>query len=138
MTEGTNPEKTTPEKTKPDIGTIGWIDLTVPDAERVRDFYRDVVGWETSPVDMGGYSDYCMNVPDSDQSVAGVCHARGDNAGLPAQWLIFITVEDLERSVARCQALGGEVLMSATSGGHGRFCVIRDPAGAVAALYQPE
>ena len=26
---------------KPAIGSIGWIDLTVDDAERVRDFYAD-------------------------------------------------------------------------------------------------
>jgi predicted enzyme related to lactoylglutathione lyase len=26
-------------------GTIAWTDLTVPDAEKVRDFYAAVVGW---------------------------------------------------------------------------------------------
>lgn len=26
------------------VGQIGWIDLTVPGAESVRDFYREVVG----------------------------------------------------------------------------------------------
>jgi predicted enzyme related to lactoylglutathione lyase len=40
-------------------GQIGWIDLTVPDAEGVRDFYRDVTGWTTSPIAMGDYQDYC-------------------------------------------------------------------------------
>jgi predicted enzyme related to lactoylglutathione lyase len=29
---------------KPGPGQIGWIDLTVPDAEAVRDFYQDVTG----------------------------------------------------------------------------------------------
>jgi predicted enzyme related to lactoylglutathione lyase len=27
------------------LGNIGWIDLTVPDAEAIRDFYRHVTGW---------------------------------------------------------------------------------------------
>jgi len=31
---------------KSDIGTFGWVDLTVPDTERVRDFYKSVVGWD--------------------------------------------------------------------------------------------
>lgn len=35
------------------IGTIGWIDLTVKDGEGVRDFYQKVVGWESTPVEMG-------------------------------------------------------------------------------------
>ena len=41
-------------------GQIGWIDLTVPDAEAVRDFYQSVTAWSPSPVDMGGYNDFCM------------------------------------------------------------------------------
>jgi predicted enzyme related to lactoylglutathione lyase len=27
------------------VGTIGWIDLTVPDAKSLRDFYSAVTGW---------------------------------------------------------------------------------------------
>lgn len=30
---------------KPEIGAVGWFDLTVEDAESVRDFYAGVVGW---------------------------------------------------------------------------------------------
>jgi predicted enzyme related to lactoylglutathione lyase len=29
-----------------DVGKIGWLDLTVDDADAVRDFYREVVGWK--------------------------------------------------------------------------------------------
>lgn len=35
------------------VGSIGWIDLTVDDAPRVRDFYAAVVGWKPEPVPMG-------------------------------------------------------------------------------------
>lgn len=119
-----------------DLGKIGWIDLTVPDAENVRDFYCAVTGWRSEGVEMGGYQDYCM-VPPEGGAVAGVCHARGTNAGMPAQWLIYVTVADLEASLARCRALGGAVLQEPRGvGGHGRVAVIRDPAGAVCALFQ--
>lgn len=119
------------------IGSIGWIDLTVANAEHVRDFYRSVVGWETSPVDMGGYHDFCMNQPADGKSVTGICHARGSNAELPAQWLIYITVADLEQSLARCLEGGGKVLAGPKNyAGQGRYAVIQDPAGAIAALYQ--
>ena len=47
----------------PEPGTIGWMDLTVKDAVAIGDFYAKVVGWSTSPVDMGGYEDFCMNPP---------------------------------------------------------------------------
>ena len=74
----------------------------------------------------------------SGSAVAGVCHARGTNAGLPPQWLIYITVDDLDGRVQRCVELGGRVLMPPKGmGGQGRYCVIQDPAGAAAALYEP-
>mgnify|MGYP001596987029 FL=1 len=70
---------------KPEVGSIAWADLTIPNAEEVRDFYREVVGWKHSPVDMGGYSDFNMLTPTSDKSTAGICHARGVNEELPPQ-----------------------------------------------------
>src|SRR5262245_42193861 len=73
-----------------DVGKIGWIDLTVGDATRVRDFYEAVVGWKPEGVDMGGYQDFNMTQPATGSAVAGVCHARGVNAGFPAQWMIYV------------------------------------------------
>lgn len=126
------------ETQRPATGSVTWFDLTVPDATAVRDFYREVVGWSTTDFDMGGYSDYCMNQPGDGKTVAGVCHARGGNADLPPVWLIYIAVDDLDRSMERCRALGGEVLAGPRDmGPQGRYCIVRDPAGAVAALIQP-
>ena len=122
----------------PRVGTIAWADLTVPDADRLRDFYSAVVGWTAEPVEMGGYSDYSMQRPTDLQTVAGICHARGVNAGLPPQWLVYITVADVDASAARCVELGGTVIAGPRgSPEQGRYCVIQDPAGAVTALYQP-
>ena len=118
-------------------GRIAWTDLTVPDAERLRDFYADVVGWQPSPVDMGGYADFTMQGPGG-EPVAGVCHARGPNADLPPVWMIYINVDDLKASLERCRARGGTVLAGPRGMGQmGRYAVIRDPAGAVAALFEP-
>ena len=121
---------------KPATGTIGWIDLTVEDAEAVRDFYARVTGWRPEPVTMGGYDDFNMVAPGSGQPAAGVCHARGANASLPPAWMIYIVVDDLDASVDACRQNGGEVVAGPRSMGGDRYCVIRDPAGAVAALYQ--
>lgn len=118
------------------IGSIGWIDLTVEDADRVRDFYSAVTGWKPADVSMGKYSDYNMTMPASGTPAAGICHARGGNADLPPSWLIYIVVEDLDASVAACNERGGQVVAGPKNFGEARFCVIRDPAGAVAALYQ--
>jgi len=121
-----------------EVGSIGWFDLTVPNATEVRDFYKKVVGWKTADVAMDGYNDYCMNSPESGKTVAGVCHARGVNESLPPTWMIYITVKSAAASAKRCVAMGGSVLVEPKGlGGMGRYCVIRDPAGAVAALFEP-
>ena len=121
----------------PAVGSIGWLDLTVEAGEEVRDFYRKVVGWGAESVSMGDYDDFTMLTPGAGDPVGGICHARGGNAGLPAQWMIYIVVEDLDRSMADCRALGGDVIAGPRSMDGSRYCFIRDPAGAVAALYQP-
>jgi predicted enzyme related to lactoylglutathione lyase len=119
----------------PRPGMISWTDLTVEDADTIRDFYEAVTGWIPEALSMGGYSDYVMSA--DGEEVAGICHRRGSNAELPAQWLIYITVDDLDHSIAECQRRGGSVLTPPRSYGGGRYCVIKDPAGAVCALYQP-
>ena len=118
------------------VGSIAWRDLTVPDAGSVRAFYEQVVGWKLRPVSVGDYSDFEMLQPASGESIAGICHARGNNADLPPQWLIYIIVTDVAASAARCVELGGQVLVAPRSLSGGTFCVIRDPGGAVCALFQ--
>jgi len=122
--------------TPPKPGTIGWIDLTVEHADSVRDFYAAVAGWTPSALSMGDYNDYVMLTPEG-VGVTGVCHARGANAGLPAQWLMYITVADLDASLAEVTARGGERISAIRLMGEARYTVIRDPAGAVCALFQP-
>ena len=119
-----------------EIGSIGWLDMTVEDAPVLRDFYKAVAGWTTEEVDMGDYSDYVMQAPDSGTPVAGVCHARGSNADLPGGWLIYIMVADVEQAAAAAQANGGQVMVEPRGLAGGRFCVIKDPGGSVAGLYQ--
>ena len=119
-------------------GKIGWIDLTVDDATAVKDFYSQVAGWDSSAVSLGDYEDYCVQPAGSDAPVAGICHKRGANANIPSQWMIYITVENLTASMSRCEEMGGEIVCPRRDmGSHGDMCIIRDPAGAVAALIQP-
>ena len=117
------------------VGAIEWHDLTVNNAEKVRDFYCDVVGWESSAVSMGDYDDYNINLPGSGETIAGICHARGSNGALPPQWLMYVRVADIEQSAARCTELGGEVVDGPRIMAGNPFCVIRDPEGAVLALF---
>ena len=127
------------DETKIDIGTITWFDLTAENAEEIKDFYTNVVGWKSDPVKMNGYNDYNMNKPGDNQTITGICHAKGGNANLPPQWLIYITVEKIDSSAKKCVELGGKIISEPKDmQGYGRYCIIQDPAGAVCALFEPQ
>ena len=118
-------------------GRIGWIDITVDDADGLRDFYAAVAGLVPDPVSMGDYDDFNMTMPASGDAVCGICHARGGNSDIPGGWLVYFVVNDVEASVAACTANGGKIVVEPRGLAGGRFCVIEDPSGATAALYQP-
>ena len=121
---------------QPDIGSIAWRDLTVADAEAVKAFYCDVVGWKSAPQRMGDYDDYNIQTPRTGEIVAGICHARGENAKIPPQWLMYIVVADVAESARRCVEKGGKVIDGPRPMAGKNFCVIQDPAGAYVALIE--
>ena len=120
------------------MGTIGWIDLTVPNADEILKFYKEVAGWTDSPINMGKYDDYCVFGEDKKSPVAGICNKKGTNAKIPSQWMIYINVENIEISIQKCIENGGQQITPLKSmGEHGKYSHIQDPAGAVFALYEP-
>lgn len=118
-------------------GTISWHDLTVENAEEVRDFYSQVVGWEAAavPMDNGTYNDFCMNLPGTSETQAGVCHARGSNSKIPPQWIMYVGVEDAAASAQRCLQLGGEIIDGPREMDGVNYYYLKDPAGATIAIY---
>src|SRR5690554_5794573 len=117
-------------------GKIFWQDLTVEDAEHLRDFYSKVVGWTFEKVNQGEYDDYNMINPEDKEVVAGICHRRGELQDLPSQWLNYVMVEDMENSLAQCLAHGGRIIDGPKNMGQAKFVVIQDPAGAYLALME--
>jgi predicted enzyme related to lactoylglutathione lyase len=121
----------------PRTGLIKWADLTVDNAEEVRDFYSGVVGWNSAGFPVGDREDYVMSHPETGDVVAGICNQLGEIKGLPQQWLVYVTIEDLDDSIAACNELGGKVVFGPRdSETMGRWCVVEDPAGAVMALTE--
>jgi predicted enzyme related to lactoylglutathione lyase len=116
-------------------GRLGWIDLTVDDASRMRDFYGAVVGWTPQDVDMGEYADYSM-LDSGGDSVAGVCHRRGGNASQPPGWVPYFVVADLDAALASVGERGGTVGQTRTMGETMRWAVVHDPAGNAFALWE--
>ncbi len=126
-----------PDDSATPVGRIAWIDLTVTEAAATRDFYRQVVGWSVQDVQMEEtgerYVDFNMLGADG-EPVAGVCHARGVNLGLPPVWMIYLPVDGLPESLRRVQEGGGKIIATHETDGKDAYAVIQDPEGVYLAL----
>lgn len=123
---------------KYNIGSIVSADLTTPEADILRDFYKEVIGWECEELQMndadGAYPDYVMK-DDQGNWMGGICHARGVNKGIPPIWMIYINVADISDSIRKCKELGGKVIKESRSKeGVLQYAMIQDPAGAIMAI----
>ncbi len=122
--------------TQPPMGKIVWTDLTIPNAAQVRDFYAQVFGWKVQDIAVDEHTDFSMVDPASGDAVVGVCHALGENATQPPQWINYFSVANLEESIRVVEQNGGKVLTPVRGGAGWRFCVIQDPGGAVCGLME--
>lgn len=119
---------------KKGIGQILWRDLTVKNAEKIKNFYCEVVGWKAEPHDMGEYNDYNIVSSETGDVLTGICHAKDTNVNIPSQWMMYVNVEDVVKSVEACVQLGGKIVDGPRKMGDSDFCIIQDPEGAVLAL----
>ena len=74
-----------------------------------------------------------------DKCVAALCGLSPEQAeqGVPPHWASYVAVNDLEESLARVPALGGQILLPPRDIFEvGRLAVVRDPPGASLSLLQ--
>lgn len=114
------------------VGDWDWIDLTVQDADTRSRFYEKVCGWKRDAQDMSDHHDFNMDTADG-TSVAGMCHARGENAGLPDQWVPYVVVSHLQSANDAAEAEGGSVMQRRT-----RLAFLRDPGGVLFGVWEEE
>jgi len=110
------------------VGRISWLTLMVADLSSTCEFYEQVVGWARASGDVdGGFE---MRRPDG-VATATICHAGGDDEGIPSVWILSLPVDDFEESLRLVRDGGGEIIKGFTEGGH---AVVRDPIGVYIAL----
>jgi predicted enzyme related to lactoylglutathione lyase len=132
------PAETIPAPDEVPMGSIRWLELTVSDASATQDFYRQVVEWSVESIEMddGGdrYVNYNMCTEDG-TPVAGICHARGVNRGLPPVWMIYLPVGDFTESLGRVEQEGGKVIkVKQGKDGEDVCATVQDPVGVYLAL----
>jgi predicted enzyme related to lactoylglutathione lyase len=109
-------------------GCMVWNELATADVARAAAFYGELLGWEAEP-DATGYATIRANGSVN----GGIRPLRDDEA--PA-WLVYFTTGSCDEAAARVRDAGGTVINGPMDGTVGRIAVVRDPQGAVLALYE--
>ncbi len=111
-------------------GAFSWCELMTTDPAAARSFYESLFGWRVDEMSMPGGSYAVVHV--GDKPVGGIMSMPPGSEDHPPIWGAYVTVENVDETAARVEELGGSIVMPPTDiPGVGRFCVLRDPQGAV-------
>lgn len=124
-------------------GALAWNELTTRAVESSLPFYAAVFGWRSAALEMpsGRYFTWHLagdGEPDPQSAIGGLMPMDGDlwPSDLPAHWMTYFAVADLDVSTALAATLGGLVAVAPFDTPAGRIAVLNDPVGAAVSLIQ--
>jgi hypothetical protein len=116
-------------------GAFSWSELMTGDPAAAAAFYGPLFGWRIETVDMGGGPYHLLKVGET--AIGGIMKTPAEAGPMPPAWGCYVTVEQVDATVARVTALGGKVVVPAMDiPGVGRMAVIADPQGATLSVMQ--
>ncbi|MFI8189390.1 VOC family protein [Streptomyces sp. NPDC085946] len=115
-------------------GSLGWVELLTRGPERAAAFYTGVFGWSA-----GGSRPYTRwSVGGADFGGMVAMDEKFPHE-VPAHWLPYFAVRDVEDAAAVATRAGGTVLMEPVSVPDGpRIAVLRDPQGAMFGVHRAD
>lgn len=123
-------------------GMFCWVELATLDAEAAKTYYEDLFGWTHHEFPMGENPGEVYTIfrhRDRDAGAVYAMMAEQRAQGVPPNWLLYVSVPSVDDAVAKAKTLGGEVLGEPLDVfGMGRMAVLKDPTGAVFAVWQPQ
>jgi len=114
-------------------GAPGWFELHTRDHAAAVAFYQAVFGWKTRvESDTDEFRYVTMRDPaGGDADHAGIMDASGYlPLDVPAHWVVYWCVEDVDAAVAVATAAGGTVTQEPADTPYGRLAAVIDPTGA--------
>ncbi len=106
---------------------FAWFHNSSEKLKESTSFYESLFGWKGS------------DGPSGTKMFAG---AKGPFAGAGSKdlgvtgWVPYVQVKDLKEATTKARKLGAEIVKDTVTGPAGTFTVVRDPGGAVVALWE--
>jgi hypothetical protein len=111
-------------------GAFSWAELLTNDVEGAKKFYSQLLGWGIEKAPMEGMEYTIVKV--GDEPVGGIMEMPPQAKECPPHWGSYITVENVDKTVAKAGYLGAKVVMPPTDiPDVGRFALLCDPQGAM-------
>jgi hypothetical protein len=130
------PEQEVPPAKDGLIGGFGWAELNTTDYESAWPFYSALFGWKhRESVDMGDGFTYFMFNDASEQTQGGMSNAA-TMMKAPPHWAYYITVKDVNETIARIKEHGGKILNGPMEvPGNDTIANCLDPQGAMFSIF---
>lgn len=110
-------------------GAFSWFELMTSDVDSAKNFYSNLFGWNTEDMSMGDMNYTVVKI--GDEGLGGIMHTPPQAEGVPPNWGVYVTVDDVDATSRKAEELGGKILVPPTDiPTVGRFCVLQDPQGA--------
>ena len=118
----------------PKPGEVGWNELVTTSVPGAKKFYGGLLGWKSKAFGKG--TNYTLFLNQKDM-VGGLM--KCPKPGMPAQWIPYVLVANVDASVKKAKKLGAKIAMGAFNVPDvGRIAVVIDPQGAVFGLFKPK
>ena len=117
-------------------GKFVWFEHLSSQPAQARAFYEALFDWRCAPMPLPDGSIYQMILRDGrpDAPIGGF---RAAPEGAPAQWLAYLSVDEVDAVNAAVLGAGGSSVLSPTDYGmFGRGAIVTDPQGAAFALWR--
>ncbi len=122
-------------------GKIIWHDLLTNDPKASQDFYHELFGWEFESVGsaagLSSNSAYTL-IRHNGRLIGGMIDTVAlNNKDDISQWVVLMSVENIDAATAKFEADGGEVITPPKDlQRRGKMAIVRDAEGALLALLQ--
>jgi predicted enzyme related to lactoylglutathione lyase len=130
-----------PEVTRHEPGSFCWAELATSDPKAAKDFYASLFGWTFVDSPMGpGPEDVYTVLQLAGKDVGALYKMMKEQAdhGVPPNWMCYVTVESADEKARKATGLGATVVAGPFDvQDYGRMAMIRDPEGAMIAVWQP-
>ncbi len=131
--------KSTGAKVLGEPGALCWTELSTRDTKKAESFYTQLFGWTPKHSSPGAPMEYTEFSVNGKPGVGMMNMPPMVPAQVPAFWLPYFQVTDVDATASNAKAMGAQVMAGPQDiMDAGRFAVLTDPQGASFAIYKPK